>query len=387
MPAVSSRRFQVICLVFVVVCSSFWYEYTNLLPVLNEEFQDQSKDNEQKTISDSFLQQRFPECTADSNASFNVSSGMYVVSSKTTRLPRYDHQTCFLMKARYNCAYRPDNINVTLASDYQYVWKQQQRHSSQTACNLRNVIQEIGGPQGISKRLAGRQTNNHGRRPFHVLLQGSSFARQIFEALVCGFQDQITDFRVQVGGPSVSLSDFLRRGDNTLVAIRELGKSMGLQEARQGGCHGEAGGIQKYYRRRATKPPNIPNCNDNIGLVEFGNSIRFYYIFRPTMYDQETLHHIYKVILGIPDDGLDVVVWNHVLKEPQNTTLLPAKRQIPVESLLWKLRGLQLRDLGRYFGANNPWIKNPPDFHPCMPGVPDDEVNILLFLLLTGKRL
>ena len=27
---------------------------------------------------------------------------------------------------------------------------------------------------------------------------------------------------------------------------------------------------------RATKPPNIPNCNDNIGLVEFGNYSRCY---------------------------------------------------------------------------------------------------------------
>jgi hypothetical protein len=105
------------------------------------------------------------------------------------------------------------------------------------------------------------------------------------------------------------------------------------------------------------------------------------------MYDKETLTHIYQTVLGIPNDELDVLVWNNVLKEPQNTTLVPSKRQIPVEALMWKLRELQLRDVGQYFGANNPWIKNPPDYHPCMPGVPDDEVDILLFLILTGQGL
>ena len=33
------------------------------------------------------------------------------------------------------------------------------------------------------------------------------------------------------------------------------------------------------------------------------------------------------------------------------------------------------------FDADNPWITNPPDNHPCLPGVADDdEVHLLLFL-------
>jgi hypothetical protein len=32
---------------------------------------------------------------------------------------------------------------------------------------------------------------------------------------------------------------------------------------------------------------------------------------------------------------------------------------------------LQMRDLKRWFGANNPGIHSPPNVHPCMPGVPE----------------
>lgn len=36
------------------------------------------------------------------------------------------------------------------------------------------------------------------------------------------------------------------------------------------------------------------------------------------------------------------------------------------------LNKVQERYIGQYFGANNHWITNPPDIHPCMPGIPDD---------------
>ena len=55
-----------------------------------------------------------------------------------------------------------------------------------------------------------------------------------------------------------------------------------------------------------------------------------------------------------------------------------------VKSAVWKKRILwnyssfqrtQKRDTNIWFGADNPWIKSPPDFHACMPGLPDDEAN------------
>ena len=44
-------------------------------------------------------------------------------------------------------------------------------------------------------------------------------------------------------------------------------------------------------------------------------------------------------------------------------------------------RRLQELHVGRWSGCDNPGMDNVPDIHPCMPGVPDDEVNLLLYLL------
>lgn len=41
-------------------------------------------------------------------------------------------------------------------------------------------------------------------------------------------------------------------------------------------------------------------------------------------------------------------------------------------------RRLQEMYLGQWSGCDNPGIDHVPDGHPCMPGVPDDEVNLLL---------
>ena len=35
-----------------------------------------------------------------------------------------------------------------------------------------------------------------------------------------------------------------------------------------------------------------------------------------------------------------------------------------------------------YFGADNPAMDKVPDGHSCMPGMPDDQVNIILYILL-----
>ena len=54
-------------------------------------------------------------------------------------------------------------------------------------------------------------------------------------------------------------------------------------------------------------------------------------------------------------------------------------------TLVWEMgyfRKLQARDLNRWFGADNPGILEKPDAHPCLPGVPDDEANVLLYMLL-----
>jgi hypothetical protein len=320
-----------------------------------------------------YLQHHFRECVAPPGGGIGrqeqislEASGQYISSDNP---PRYDHTSCFAMKARYNCA---SVYNATstekVATDYKLVWN----YANHTKdCDVRRVVDTVGGPQGFA-RLLGR--TNH-TRPFQVLLQGNSYLRQIFEALVCGFQSQITDLKVQVGGPRISKSNIEAR-KGRLPGIGELGDMIDFSRAKEGGCHGGTS-IAKFYRRNVTVPPTTPDCNDNLGMVEFGNVIRFYYIFGPSMYSNETLHQIYDK-LGVRGDSVDVLYFN----VNESKTSLAYERKVDYSSLLSTLRILQRRDVGTYFGANNPWITDPPDGHPCMPGIPDDEVNVLLFLLL-----
>ena len=174
-------------------------------------------------------------------------------------------------------------------------------------------------------------------------------------------------------------------------------REIGYQEALTGGCHGlEKGTMAPFVRKGAAIPPNILGCNDNIGSVELLGKIEIGYLMRPNMYDRAGLELVYESKLHMPLVGLedeknqlDALIWNYrpVLATPNNRTLIPAKTEKFVGSLLRDLKALQLRDIGRFFGANNPWISHPPDSHACMPGIPDDEAFIVLFLLLTGYKL
>lgn len=49
-------------------------------------------------------------------------------------------------------------------------------------------------------------------------------------------------------------------------------------------------------------------------------------------------------------------------------------------------KGKQRENIGRYFGADNPWIDSPPDLHACMPGMPDDEANMLLLWMMLQQE-
>ena len=50
-------------------------------------------------------------------------------------------------------------------------------------------------------------------------------------------------------------------------------------------------------------------------------------------------------------------------------------------------KDIQKRDIGKWFGADNPWITNVPDTHACMPGPSDDEINLLLFLIFSKAQI
>jgi hypothetical protein len=173
---------------------------------------------------------------------------------------------------------------------------------------------------------------------------------------------------------------YVERRNGTLTTIDEIGEIIGLEQAKQGGCHATIS-VTQFYRPNVSLPPTISDCNDNIGMVEFGGAIRFYYLFHSPLYENKALVHIYRNIFGIPRNSeLDVFVWN---TDGRKKPVERPNRKINFE-MLGALKGIQQRDLGLYFGENNPWVYDPPGYHPCMPGVPDDEVNLLLFWLLVG---
>jgi hypothetical protein len=326
--------------------------------------------------------------------------GTYVRRSPLAPPPRYDHLSCFVMKFRYNCANQQPDHKV-VASDYQLHISEppldddnnanvnSSGGSGREVCDLPNLIEKtIGGPSGVAKRVLLSRRNNSSseeQQRVHVLMLGNSYIRQVWEALVCGFGLQITDFKVQVRGLDSSAAGTKKRGKK-LVTKDELGRSIDLAQAKANGCHSGPSNLSDSYREGSIVPPNMADCNDNVAMVEFGHQIRFYYIFHPQKYAPEALRHIYEswglLAKGENTTGVvDVLVWNTDGKGGDSSGLLSWEHEIPGT---WKekLQKLQYREIGQFFGANNPWVQNPPDGHPCMPGVPDDEVNLLLLQLL-----
>ncbi len=344
------------------------------------------------------LEENYPECRLPTNyTSIHLATmGAYV--NVLDSHPPYDHISCFVMKARYNCAYRPD-APFDMAHNYELVLR---FPTNIKDCRLKDLIGDTFKEWNLSLSATNitPQQDEWTKPRYHVMLQGNSFVRQLWEALVCKvllFQRQtipVTAFSVQVGGPGIALKDFTAR-ENRPVRVDELGyPTTNISHLQKVGCHGEAKiDISAYYRRKAVVPPNLPHCNDNVAMIDIADQWRFYYLFKPTMYTPETLDYIYRQRFGISPDHSDDdlwLLWNSVLKEPQNVTasfFSSVTRQISLESWIWTLRDLQLRDLGRYFGANNPWISKPPDFHACMPGPPDDQVNLLFYLLWSGYKM
>jgi hypothetical protein len=135
--------------------------------------------------------------------------------------------------------------------------------------------------------------------------------------------------------------------------------------------------------------------NDDIAMVEFGGIIRFYYIFRPDFFLNITEIYDTKLKLDLDPNDASMLIFNN--EQYMNTFNEKQKGlydifqkngiwQSSKTNVLWpnikEYKSTQNRDIvpHGWFGADNPWITKPPDKHPCMPGVPDDEVNLLLFL-------
>jgi len=349
--------------------------------------------------------------------------------------PRYDHRTCFLMKPRYNCARNFQNTthanDMAVASDFALILEappptqstnpiknNNHRKYSSSSCNLQKFAEDAGGPAGVARRMLQNfqkdatpqdsaekaSVDNSTNDLIEVLLVGTSRFRQIFEALVCGFSEQMNDLKVQVGGPRYSKRHKFMDAD-------EIGSLVDLKFVRGGGCYKPEAqaNYSHFFRDDGTIVPiNNEGCNHDIGSVEFSDDtihsnsrIRFYYVFRPWAWTNFT--PALEALDIDKNHKMDFVLWEN--SEPSNFPSWQYAAWSDLGSLykhIFDIRStsatanienhdahtlytkMQMRDIGRYFGADNPWITNAPDeHHGCMPGMPDDQVNFLLWYMLS----
>ncbi|GAX11669.1 hypothetical protein FisN_7Lh035 [Fistulifera solaris] len=354
-------------------------------------------DNITRQSSMDYIREYFPECISETGMIDLKASGSYQPVLPGTQ-PRYDHFSCYLMKARYNCAHPPD-YDKPEASDYELVLYLGYENNTKP-CRLRSVSDALGGPVGLAQRPSPT-SDTVPNSPIRITFHGSSYVRQMWEAMTCGFRDDITQLLAKQPGPDVSLPAMERR-NHSLIGFSEIGKPIRSTEwIQKGRCHGVyKNELAEYYRAGVLQVPGdtIDGCNDSIAMVRFQQLVEVYYVFRPNDFSANAFNRIYSDFFQLTDNAgndvssisqkvtLNALVWNMGLEKPEN--ILPngvqAKQEIGVDPWLQILMALQRRDIGVYFGADNPWITKPPDGHPCMPGIPDDEVNLVLYSLYTG---
>jgi hypothetical protein len=296
----------------------------------------------------------------------NISAGKYVLRNHTHPAP-YDH-TCFLMKARYNCAGKPANRSL---ESWKFVVP---TPDNRTECNLNALVNNTGGVGQLAHNI---QTWSHRRRNrvvyTNVLITGSSYMRQTYEALACRYSHLIVRGLVQLNGSLSSLDDF-----GAIVPMPL--PSSGLSCRAINSSHYFIAGLGAPHLLDET-------CQDSLGMVEYAGGLRVFYMFRQYLYDS-ALDQIFSA-LGLSPVDVDVLVTNYdanlnagILERLHpNVTVLHFDRVLPF------FLKIQVKDCGWSDRAMNPGLpKSKPDGHPCMPGIPDDELDVLLLALAHGVR-
>ena len=312
---------------------------------------------------------------------------------------RYDHLCPFLLKDRYNCATKRKFVYGGNAYDWKLVLRDQGKEEHE--CNLWNLVQDLEGPAGIGKRMLydREQTRQGGggdlikhssnQTMINVAIFGNSYLRQIFESLLCTWSNELSfSLFEKDGGYDVSLAAMKLR-NNTPLTFDELGKMEPIPNPNDTQCH-QISELKQFYEDGLETPRKCKGYTDNLAVAEFGGSMRIYYSFRP--YFHQNLTRVLKEKLNMIPEKIDVLVFNdgqsHIIEK--DAYLLEAFRTSGAwnNRIEWDykhFRTIQERDIGQWFGSNNPWIEHPPDDHACMPGPPDDEVNLLLYLIYTNS--
>lgn len=278
----------------------------------------------------------------------------------------YDHNSCFLMKPRYNCA--TANTAAPKAYEYKFILQSDPTNAS-SICDIQAVVEGLGGPAAFSNK--------------QVAIFGNSFLRQTFEALACKYQGLLTAAKVTANPPSVSLGALKKRKGKPYT-IEEYGTIVNVPVDQRPIplCAGSSSAYSPYFEDgvNLTTPHLTTACSDELAMLEFGSSLKVFYNFRPDTL-QDNLSS-YQKMIGLNISQMDYIAFNkgedkHIQRNsPTKLAMYNYERILPT------LQRIQRSDLKMWFGATNPWIKSPPDMHPCLPGVPDDEASLLLFAVL-----
>lgn len=299
----------------------------------------------------------------------NISS-IHYVREESARVSHYDERSCFIMDARYNCKHPTPRKNTLLN------WKLHLRDNLGQTCSVSEMWNHTGGLPQLAKNIRSWSHRRVNVTHTNVLILGSSFLRQVYESLVCRYRELIVDGLVQVNGSHIGMAEMARK--NGTYHASDMGTMYPMSQYREG-CHADR--ASHYYDPTVVPPVLNQECADSISMVEFPEGLRFYYVFRPTVYST----CIPDLFMHMKLEGLhvDAVVTNYVPPEiaALRRYLDPQVAVIDAVFILESFRAVQTRDCGWWDGADNIGIDHVPDIHPCMPGVPDDELEVLLFAL------
>jgi len=331
---------------------------------------------------------------------FNNSEFLYrdttyytLMSNNLTDSMRYDH-LCPYMKNRYNCGTKEKAMYGGNAYDWKLMLRDQGRE--ERVCNLWDLINDLQGPAGIGKKVLDdwqtRQGSDRIKRAnktmINVAMLGNSYLRQIFESFLCTWSHELTFSLFEKDGkydPSIA---GMKLRNNAPLTFDELGDMEPMPNPNDNQCH--VASVDEFYEDGLETPHKCKGYTDGIAVAEFGGSMRIYYMFRPWMHLNLTRVMTEKLNL-IPEE-LDILIFNddqqHTIEKDAHLSEVFKASGAWDNRIEWDynhFKTIQKRDVGRWFGANNPWVSHPPDGHACMPGPPDDEVNLLLYLIYTNS--
>ncbi|KAJ1456121.1 hypothetical protein M885DRAFT_518646 [Pelagophyceae sp. CCMP2097] len=346
---------------------------------------------------------------------------------------QYDWR-CWLLKARYNCK---GDVRMPPANAWAHVsdrrtnatWAETFAHDHLGVANRANRRRRCpAAPEAAGTPAAGTPTAAAGVTPAvagttgaaagalaaaagtgpaadvtNILIMGNSFLRQTFEAMACRWAANVT------GGTLATMTPPMNVGGLKVTERYDVYSALGLRRLPFGDdmtpdCHG--GSADKFY---ANFSMGESGCRDDISFVEFFGGLRVFYLFRPWAYQGGALALLKR--LDLKPEQVDVLVCNdhcgltapgsggrRVMKAAvrQFRNLLQTK---PGEAKCLQAdaafvdfgdvraalqRQLRFASPHGAYGATNARLTD--DGHPCLPGLPDDEVDILFSALADGSN-